>query len=369
MPRNRTLTLTATADNGRAQVRIEGDISSWENNASAFRAQVEALVASGVRDAHVYMNTRGGNVMEANEIVNVIKRFPGRMTGEGGALVASAGTNIMLHLEDFGMPTNGMVMIHKPSGMADGNEDQVNSFLSALKKLTQQYRALYAKAMGKTDAEVETLWGKGDVWMTAQEAKDMGLIKRITDAVQVTEEDIQDIAACGAPKDKLPTASAEATKPTQTMDIKALRAILGMPETATEEQVLAKAKEMKELNERHIQGAADMRKAEVKNLIDAAIKDRKITEDYRASFEAKFAANHEAAKKELAELKPVPTMAAVVDAGKGAAAPSGRDAWTYDDWASKDLKGLQALMASDKAKFTALYEAKYGVKPELPANA
>jgi ATP-dependent protease ClpP protease subunit len=368
MPRNRSLVLTATADNGRAQVRIEGDISSWENNASAFRSQVEALVAAGVRDAHVYMNTRGGNVMEANEIVNIIKRFPGRMTGEGGALVASAGTNIMLHLEDFGMPTNGMVMIHKPSGMADGNEDQVNSFLVALKKLTQQYRALYAKAMGKTDAEVEALWAKGDVWLTAQEAKDMGLIKRITDAVPVTEEDVQDIAACGAPTDKLPTASAEAPLTHQTMDIKALRATLGMPETATEADVLARVSELNKAKaDREVADKA-ARAAEVKTLIDAAVKDRKITEEHRASFEAKFAASFDATKAELEALKAVPQMAAVAT-GAPAAAASGRDAWSYDEWATKDLKGLQSLMVSDPDKFSTLYEGKYGVKPALPAKA
>jgi hypothetical protein len=88
----------------------------------------------------------------------------------------------MLHLADFGMPTNGMVMIHKPSGVFEGNEDQVLAEVEGLKKLTQQYRASYAKAMRKTEADVEALWGKGDVWLTAQEAKDMGLVVRITDA-------------------------------------------------------------------------------------------------------------------------------------------------------------------------------------------
>lgn len=373
MPRNRTLRIAAEASNGRAEIRIDGDISSWDNSAGTFRAQVQALVASGVRDAHVYLNTRGGNVFQANEIVNEVKRFPGRMTGEGGALVASAGSYIMLHLQDFAMAANGMVMIHKPSGEFEGNEDQVLADVEALKKLTQQYRASYAKAMGKTEAEVEAMWSKGDVWLTAQEAKDLGLVKSITGEVELDEDDIEDIAACGAPKDKLPKAAAAAPT-TTTMDIKALRAALGMPETATEQEVLAKAAELRAANEANAKAAADARKKEVKDLIDAAIKDRKITEDYRASFEAKFAANHEAAKKELDELKPVPTMAAVVDAGKGEGAAateaSGREKWGYDDWATKDMKGLTALArgtAEEQAKFQKLYEAKYGRKAELPA--
>ena len=47
-------------------------------------------------------------------------------------------------------------------------------------------------------------------------------------------------------------------------------------------------------------------------------------------------------------------------------ANTGRDAWTFQEWAEKDLKGLQGLMASAPDKFTTLYEAHYGKKPELP---
>ncbi|MBL8002386.1 MAG: Clp protease ClpP [Flavobacteriales bacterium] len=373
MPRKRFLNIVATASNGRAEVRIEGDIAGWKDSAATFRAQMQALVAEGVRDAHVYLNTRGGSVFEANDIVNEIKRFPGRVTGEGGALVASAGTNIMLHLQDFAMPSNGMLMIHKGMGMVEGNEDQMASYLDLLKKLTQQYREAYAKKMGITEAQVEEMWGKSDKWFTAQEALDAKLISRITDATDISEEEVQDIAACGAPMDKLPKA-APAAPTTTTMKIEELRAALGMPETATEQEVLAKAKELRMANEASAKAAADARKNEVKSLIDAAVKERKITEEHRSSFEAKFSADFEATKRELEGLKAVPQMAAVLDAGKAAGAAAtviaGRDAWTYDEWATKDEKGLLAMAngnAEAQARFQALYEAKYGRKAELPA--
>lgn len=366
MPRSRRLDITPVQSNGRAEIRIDGDIAAWADTAGTFRSQLVALLAQGVRDAHVYLHTRGGNVFQANEIVNEVKRFPGRVTGEGGALVASAGTWIMMHLEDFAMPTNGMVMVHKPSGAFEGNEDQVLSELEGLKKLTQQYRAAYAKVSGKSEDEIEKLWSKGDVWMTAPEAMAMGLVKRITDAAVITDEDVQDIAACGAPKNKLPKASAEAHKPT-TMDIKALRAALGMPESATDEQVLARAKELRETNERQAREADERRKANVKAMIDAAIKDRKITEDHRSSFEAKFAADFNATKKELEALVPTPVMAKVVEQrGAAVATAKGREAWDYAKWMELDEKGLMAMMTTDPDRFTALYEARFGVKPTLP---
>jgi ATP-dependent protease ClpP protease subunit len=367
MPTKRPLQFTATASNGRAEIRLDGEISTWANSAGTFRTQLIALVASGIKDAHVYINTRGGNVFEANEIVNEVRRFPGKITGEGGALVASAGTNIMMHLMDFGMPKNGMVMIHKPSGYVEGNEDQMGSMVVALKKLTQQYRAMYAKAMGKSDEEVEALWAKGDVWLTAQEAKDMGLIARITDEVELDEEDIEDIAACGVPLDKLPTAAQVAITNKDDMDIKALRATLGMPDTATEAEVLARVNELKVNTERHLKAQDELRKAEVKSLIDAAVAARKITEAHRTSYEAKFAAAHDATKAELEGLTPAPKMGEVTGAAAATTgAKAGRDAWKYEDWASKDLAGLQEMMKSDPDRFKALYKERYGMDAKLP---
>lgn len=379
MPQRHRFNITAQALNGRAEVRIEGDIAGWKNSAATFRAELQALLAQGVRDAHVYLNTRGGSVFEANDIVNEVKRFPGRVTGEGGALVASAGTNIMLHLQDFGMPSNGMLMIHKGMGEVEGNEDQVASYLELLKKLTQQYRAAYSKKMGITEAQVEELWGKGDKWYTAQEALDAGLIARITDEVALDDDAIQDIAACGAPKDKLPKAAAAAPKQS-TMDIKALRMLFGMPETATEQEVLAKAKQLQENNERHIAAAAQLRATEVKSLIDKAIAEKRITEAHRKGFEAKFGADFEATKVELEAITPVPSIAGAAAAAPGATGTAtdpaavakldARKEWGYDDWATKDMKGLTAMMRSakqeDRDRFVALYEAKYGRTPELP---
>lgn len=366
MPRNRHLNITAQAMNGRAEVRIEGDIDAWKDSAASFRAQMQLLVSQGVRDAHVYLNTRGGSVFEANEIVNEIKRFPGRVTGEGGALVASAGTNIMLHLQDFGMPSNGMLMIHKGTGMVEGNEDQVASYLELLKKLTAQYREAYAKKMGITTEQVEELWGKGDKWYTAQEALAAGLIARITDAVELDEEEVQDIAACGAPKDKLPKAAAAASTKDH-MDIKALRVQLGMPETATEQEVLAKVKQLQDAKTAADQAAATARTNEAKSLIDAAITAKKITEAHRKGFELKFSVDFEATKAELEAIAPVASVAgAAAPAVGGAEAPKGREAWDYKTWAEKDLKGLTAMMKDKPDVFSALYEAKYGVKPQLP---
>ena len=81
------MNITAKAENGRAVISIKGQIAGWRDSEKNFTATVDSLIESGVKDAHLYINSPGGDCFEANEIVNVMKRFPGTVTGEGGALV------------------------------------------------------------------------------------------------------------------------------------------------------------------------------------------------------------------------------------------------------------------------------------------
>ena len=370
--RKRPLHITAVRNGKRADVRIVGMIDSYSKaNAQDFERQVDDLVRSGVRDAHVFIDSEGGSVLEANRIANTIARFSGTITGEGGVLVASAATYIALKLSRFDMPRNGMYMIHKPSAVFAGDEDTLGKDLEALKKHTAEYKKAYAAKTGKTEEEVESLWAKGDKWFTAAEAAAEKFIDGVLqDDAEVNEEAVSSIAACGCPANMLPKAAAAATTKDQ-MDIKALRVQLGMPETATEQEVLAKVKQLQDNANAAATAAANARAAEVKALIDKAITDKRITEAHRKGFEAKFSADFDATKAELEAITPVVSMAAAAAPAAGAAevATKGREAWDYDKWATQDMKGLTALMRSekqeDKDKFIALYEAKYGRKPVL----
>lgn len=373
------LSITCEAKNGVAHIRVVGDISNWERSATEFEANVDALVRQGVRNAHVYIRTRGGDVFEANEMANVIKRFKGRITGTGGAMVASAGTHLAMHLHSFEMASNGMWMYHKPRGSFEGTEAEVASNLKLLQDLTNQYRTLYAKKTGLSEDEIEKRWANADVWLTAKEAMEQGFITGIVADDDYDAEDVAAMAAMGAPEDKLKIA-ASAAKQEPTMDIKALRVQLGMPETATEQEVLAKVKQLQDNVTSAAAAAAQVRAAEVKSLIDAAVNDRKITEAHRPGFVSKFSADFDATKAELEAIQPVVKLADVEPpAGEGAGAgvdasvAAARKAWDYDAWATKDMAGLNAMIlgpkatAATKAQFVALYQAKYGKAPELPA--
>ena len=87
-----------------ALVRITGYIG-FDTDSETFRAQVDALVKDGMRDVHLYINSPGGSCFDASEIVNMLNSFKGVVTGEGGAIVASAATYIAAHFKRFEMPS------------------------------------------------------------------------------------------------------------------------------------------------------------------------------------------------------------------------------------------------------------------------
>lgn len=380
--KKRQLHITAQRNGQRADVRIEGVIASWEPaNAAEVRTAIAGMQAQGVRDAHVFIDSEGGSVLEAKRIVALLRSLPGRVTGEGGVVVASAATYIGVMLDEFRLRPDTAYMIHKPSAAVVGNEDEVQADLKALADITKEYRAAYAKKTGKTEDEIEALWGKGDRWYTGAEAVAEGFVDGLVsfgsaqdnqDEEEEQDDDLFDeeavarIAACGCPNDKLPKARA-AIHNNEQMDIKAMRALLGMPEGATEAEVVARVNELKQANEQHAAAAVAQRKANVKAILDKAVAERKLTEAHRASFEAKFAAAYDATKAEVEALVAAPELAKETAGTKKEAQAAGRDAWTYDQWATTDLKGLQAMMKKNPDEFQRLYHAKYGKKAKLTA--
>ena len=167
---------------------------------------VEALAelkAQGIADAHLYIDSEGGSVLQAKRIVASVRAFGGRVTGEGAAMVASAATYIGAHLDEFKLQKYTAYMIHKPETEVRGNEDVVASDLKALGDITKEYRAAYAKRSGKTEDEIEAIWSKGEQWYTGEEAVAQGFVDGLVDdyTESADEETLARMAACGCPKD------------------------------------------------------------------------------------------------------------------------------------------------------------------------
>jgi ATP-dependent protease ClpP protease subunit len=334
-----------------ASIRISGTIG-WETSLDDFRKEVDALTAEGIEDCHIYINSPGGSCFDAEEIVNIISRFNGKVTGEGGALVASAATYIAIHCSSFIMPRNGQFMVHKPSGYFSGTTAEIESALDMLRNLERNYLETY-KAKAANPKEFVKKWEAGDYWMTAQEAKNEGFITgvRSDEKVDKTTAELIKAMTHGRP-------NSNQIKGCNMNEIIAL--MLGLPKDATEDQIKAKIEELKEMA-----GNAEMVQTEL-----AAIRDQQIIAAVEAGIAAKkFTADRKQHFVELGKKIGVEGLKTTIDAMQTAVKPTDVTGNGKGDaakmWSELGPQEKAELREKNPEGYAKLFEAEYGFKPDL----
>lgn len=353
----RALKVVAEVQSNVAVFRISGRISQWsESNVEAFETKVNEIIQQGITDLDIYLNTEGGSVLVANEIVNQMKKFTGTIRGKGGAIVASAGTYIAVHCHTFVMAKNGLFMIHKPMTYFEGNEDQVESDLKLLKNLTADYKAQYSKKTGISEEDIEALWSKGDYWMNAVEAKAKRFVDSIEGEETITEETTALLKACGAPN--IP----KITNSTKTMEINPID--IGLSADATSEQVQAKLKDLREKSaeadrfKREQRQKDDQEKSKkVKDKLDAALLAKKIKADQYSKWQALLENDFESNSELLDSIPGVEAISKSITGDNSS--HEDRAKWTYADWRDKDPEGLNNMRTEKEAEFTKLMDSYY----------
>lgn len=336
------LKLSVEAKGDTANISIIGAIYNFHNNSQWFRAEIEKVKKDGAKNVDLYINTPGGDVFEANEIGNIIDSFEGDINGQGGALVASAGTYIASKCKTFEMPENGKYMYHKPFGRIEGNEDEVTSKLELLKSLTSDYRKTYAEQTIHSETEIEKNWVKGDVWLSATQAQKQGFITSVKKKVKLTAEDASLIAACGAPN--VPKIQNTNKTETKNMELSVLAVKIGLPSTATQTQVDAKLDQLQKdasTAQGLVQAEADREKADKaakkKAVLDKAEQEKKITAEQRPHLEGM---EIKALESFLAVQKTMAAISAQLDTqGK----TTTRKNWTYADYVEQDAEAFEKL--------------------------
>jgi ATP-dependent protease ClpP protease subunit len=358
---NEKLVIKAEANGKVGQVSIIGDISEWSgNNASDFRAQCKSLIDAGVTSCLVYLDTYGGDVFQANEMVNILDSFfPNGYDGEGGAVVASAGTYIAVHCKTFTLANNGQFMVHKPSGGAYGNEQDVQNFLTLLKNLTTTYYADYVAKLKKPEADFKTKWDGGDFWMTAQDAQEWGFITAIKAPAKIDTATARAIRASGSPIEV--TINNPIIKKIDDMDLKEMARSLGLPETASEQQISAKAAETAQkakdydtLKAQAERESATKKAADINDLLDGAEKDKRINAEARPKWHKMLEADFTSTKELIDGLNPVVKLSSIIKMsvdGKGATY-TGK---TFEELQNENPNALAELEEKDPESFSLLF--------------
>lgn len=354
--------ISCVAENNNAVVRIDGYISSWNNHSAGFKEKLDSLIANGIKDVIVYINSGGGDCFEANEIVNELLRFTGSKTAKIGALCASAATYIASKCDTVQAAENTSYMIHKPSGYCGGTAEEIKSYVKLVENMEAEYAKTYAKKTGLTEARIKELWVT-DYWMSAEEGKKLGFINSIEGQAEITQDDVEATTAYkNAPR---LIASANQSQTQNNIIMKqliitafALAATLSDAEVMAHlENIKAKAAKADDLQAKLNAAEASAIKVKIDAVISDAEAKKKITAAQREFWEKALATDFEGAKATLESMPGVTKLSAET---KEEGNKEDRSKWTYADYQEKNPQALAALAKDDEPTFNKLFEAHYG---------
>lgn len=360
--------IEANTSNNILQFNITGRIWFGEM-ANALRVLVDDALAKGVTSSELLLTTPGGNVYEAIDAISELKRLP-NLKITTGSIVASAGTRILSEFENVEANKATQFMIHKPSVYLDGNEDEIEAELANLKNITTDYRKAYAKKFNLKESDIESKW-KQNYWMNAEAAQKIGLVKTIIDdEIPYNESVVKMMEACGCPV--IPKATTPSTPPENKsknkMDINQLKAALGMPADATEEQVLARVADNKTKADSAASAEANalaQKKTVAETAVNKAILEKKITADMKDTYVSLHMQDAVQTDAILASMKGVTPASTEIkesaQAEAGAQAAAGRENWTLEDYLEKDPVALDELTKTNPdavRKLNAAYASK-----------
>ena len=137
------------------------------------------------RRIQMYINSPGGAVYSGLAIYDTIQQIAAPVGTVAVGITASFGT-VLLTAGESGMRMalpNATIHMHQPLGGAQGQASDIVIQAEEIVRLKKRIIDIFVNHTGKTSEEVERVTDR-DVYMTAQEATDFGLI----DAVLIGEE-------------------------------------------------------------------------------------------------------------------------------------------------------------------------------------
>lgn len=149
--------------------------------ANIIQAQLLFLESSDPsKDIQIYLNTPGGSVYAGLGIYDTMQYISSDVATICTGMAASMGA-VLLTAGEKGKRTalpHSRVMIHQPMGGTEGQASDIEITTREILKLRDELYNIVAKHSGNTFEKIQKDSDR-DYWMTAQEAKDYGMIDEV----------------------------------------------------------------------------------------------------------------------------------------------------------------------------------------------
>ena len=353
-----------------AEILLYGFIGNWKDtDSSRFISDFKKLESKHPQ-INVRLNSAGGDVFEGITIYNTLKNSPAEIHIYIDGLAASMASVIALAGSKIFMSRYAQLMIHRVSGSANGDADKLRETASLMDELEKSLLSIYAERTGTAEEKIQAEWmqrGK-DTWFNASDAVKQKLVDEIFDGVIKKSPKKKENA-----KEVWQFYNLQIENSLNDNDMQILnqfRSLYGLPESATEQDVLAafqtqqnNNRELKEENEKLKQQNTEFQnqlqasqKQKVQDLVEGAIKATLITEDEKATYVALAESNYEATKTALSKRTPYRSIVSQLQTTSDDA-PEYK---TFREYQEKAPKLLAEMKEKEPVKYQALYKKEFG---------
>lgn len=354
MPKEPQFKFKNTAD-GRPMVQVYGYIGAGEAiQVQSFMSAFDAATA-GHSEVVIEINCGGGSVIDGFAIIDLLRTRNKKITTRVVGLAASMGFVLMLAGDTIEIMPNARLMAHRVTVGAYGDADTIETLAQMCKDYEARIVAEVVRRTGMAEAEAQKWFVSGkDKWFTAQEA----LTAKLVDTIIETQKPLATPPENSSLTDiynfynKLLAAETEP-------NMKEIIKKLGLSENATPADILTAIGALQSETNVLRNELAAQEAAAIKNLLDAAVAEGKITDDLRPTFEAIAKENFSNAQKVLGAMDkkdaPAPPQGIVPQTRSlndyinrdASAQPQNRATWTRSDWEKHDPDGLRTISEAD----------------------
>lgn len=157
---------------------ISGEIN--QQLASHVVAQLLALDAESNEPITIFINSQGGHVESGDTIHDIVRyiRSPVRMIGTGWVASAAALIFISVPLDRRLCLPNTRFLLHQPAGGVGGHASDMEIEAREIVAMRERLNRLLAKETGQSVERI-TEDTRRNFWLSAEGAKDYGLVGRI----------------------------------------------------------------------------------------------------------------------------------------------------------------------------------------------
>ena len=378
--------VTASA-NEPAEIRLIGEIGWWKNSSEEFTSIIDQLLEAGYTELNAYMNSGGGDMFEAPEIYNQVKRFTGNKKLTIGALCGSAATVIACAFDEVYQFKTGLYMVHNPQIGVCGDENDLLAGIQIYNACRELSIDIY---MAKTGLPKETIMAMMDAttYMRADKAKELGFINEVIDNISEDEElskvDMKDdtkevvkklrkvgmvqMKSQSTPPTPTPNPTPQPSNMNKPKMISALmKADINVAADATDEQLLEAVETLatkhKEVTAEMATLRTDVAKKKATMIADSLIAAKKATESEREEIVQMAIVNPELVEKAYAKV-PTVTQASTQIHTQHSDPNVSMEGKSFSERFKAQPEVMLKMKAENPSEYAKLYKAEYGRDPQ-----